>query len=439
MIAKLKVDEMERILVVADDFTGANDVGAMFARRGCLAEVMLSDAMHPLSSQSSPAVQPPRIINTDSRAVVSGIAAERVMAALQRQQSWQPDWVFKKIDSTLRGNIGAEVAAALQAGSFPFAVIAPALPASLRVVRDGCCRVGEIPLLETEFATDPKTPVLSSSVAAILRLQTDLPLAELHLNEIRSVDLSEKINELHKSGVRLIVVDAELQSDLDGLVSALRQLPEHALLVGSAGLAEAFAMQILPVAKPSRPLLAVIGSMSEIAQQQIAYAHAHKSLDIVELDVTTLFPLSERARALDQLCTDVLHVLQQSRHCVLRTCQSAGQRQTIPEFCQQQGLTRQQLGDGICASIGQLMQRVLPVAPALGGLYLSGGDIAIAVAQALGAYSFQIKGQVASCVPWGTFIGGQLQQIPVLTKAGGFGTTSTFLDVLNFIEEKGRE
>jgi uncharacterized protein YgbK (DUF1537 family) len=72
-------------------------------------------------------------------------------------------------------------------------------------------------------------------------------------------------------------------------------------------------------------------------------------------------------------------------------------------------------------------------------LYLSGGDIAIAVAQALGAHSFQIKGQVASCVPWGTFIGGQLQQIPVLTKAGGFGTTSTLLDVLNFIEEKGRE
>jgi uncharacterized protein YgbK (DUF1537 family) len=438
-MAKLKVEYMERILVVADDFTGANDVGAMFARRGCLAEVMLSDVAHLLPPQTSQVVQPPRIINTASRAVSSGLAAERVMAALRSQQSWQPDWVFKKIDSTLRGNIGAEVAAALQAGSFPFAVIAPALPASQRMVREGGCWVGQKQLLETEFATDPKTPVLSSSVTDILRLQTDLPLAELHLTTVREIGLSEKINQLHKSGVRLMVADAELQSDLDGLVSALRQLPEHALLVGSAGLAEAFAMQILPAAKPSRPLLAVIGSMSEIAQQQIAYAHAHKSLDIVELDITTLFPSSERARVLDQLCSGVLHVLQQSRHCVLRTCQSAGQRQSIPEFCQQQGITRQQLGDGICACIGQLMQRVLPVAPALGGLYLSGGDIAIAVAQALGAHSFQIKGQVASCVPWGTFIGGQLQQIPVLTKAGGFGTTSTLLDVLNFIEEKGRE
>lgn len=430
---------MDRILVVADDFTGANDVGAMFARRGCLAEVMLSDAARPSSLLSSTAVQPPRIINTDSRAMPSGMATERVLAALRQQQSWQPDWVFKKIDSTLRGNPGAEVAAALQAGKFPFAVIAPALPASQRVVRDGCCLVGQIPLLETEFATDPKTPVLSSSVADILRLQTDLPLAEIHLAAVRSTGLSEKINQLHESGARLIVVDAELQSDLDCLVSALRQLPEHALLVGSAGLAEAFAMQVLPAAKPSRPLLSVIGSMSEIAQQQIAYAHAHKSLDIVELDVTTLFPASARGRVLDQLCSEVLQVLQQSRHCVLRTCQNAEQRQSIPEFCQQQGISRQQFGDEICTCIGQLMQRVLPVAPVLGGLYLSGGDIAIAVAQALGAYSFQIKGQVASCVPWGTFMGGSLQQIPVLTKAGGFGSTSTFLDVLNFIEEKGRE
>ncbi|HBZ3631748.1 TPA: four-carbon acid sugar kinase family protein, partial [Klebsiella quasipneumoniae] len=64
-----------------------------------------------------------------------------------------------------------------------------------------------------------------------------------------------------------------------------------------------------------------------------------------------------------------------------------------------------------------------------------GGDVAIAVAQALGATGFQIRGRVAECVPYGYFLGGRWSR-PVMTKAGGFGTDTTLLHVVNFIEEK---
>ena len=70
-----------------------------------------------------------------------------------------------------------------------------------------------------------------------------------------------------------------------------------------------------------------------------------------------------------------------------------------------------------------------------GALYLSGGDVAIAVAHALGATGFQIRGRVAECVPYGHFLGGRWSR-PVMTKAGGFGTDTTLLHVVNFIEEK---
>ncbi|HCA1220612.1 TPA: four-carbon acid sugar kinase family protein, partial [Klebsiella pneumoniae] len=65
----------------------------------------------------------------------------------------------------------------------------------------------------------------------------------------------------------------------------------------------------------------------------------------------------------------------------------------------------------------------------------SGGDVAIAVAHALGATGFQIRGRVAECVPYGHFLGGRWSR-PVMTKAGGFGTDTTLLHVVNFIEEK---
>ena len=69
------------------------------------------------------------------------------------------------------------------------------------------------------------------------------------------------------------------------------------------------------------------------------------------------------------------------------------------------------------------------------GHHLSGGDVAIAVAHALGATGFQIRGRVAECVPYGHFLGGRWSR-PVMTKAGGFGTDTTLLHVVNFIEEK---
>ena len=68
-------------------------------------------------------------------------------------------------------------------------------------------------------------------------------------------------------------------------------------------------------------------------------------------------------------------------------------------------------------------------------LYLSGGDVAMAVAEALEATGFRITDRVAQCVPYGHFAGGRWQR-PVMTKAGGFGDETTLRQVLHAIEEK---
>ena len=72
------------------------------------------------------------------------------------------------------------------------------------------------------------------------------------------------------------------------------------------------------------------------------------------------------------------------------------------------------------------------------GLYLSGGDVAIAVAQALGASGFQIQGLVAGCVPHGVLLNSDLH-LPVMTKAGGFGDENTLVEAIRFIEEMSSE
>jgi len=95
------------------------------------------------------------------------------------------------------------------------------------------------------------------------------------------------------------------------------------------------------------------------------------------------------------------------------------------------------MGNSIATFIGQLIQYVFQtIKTQPSGVYLSGGDIALAVARALGAKGFEIKGQIAGCVPWGYLQESQIECLPVMTKAGGFGHENTLLEVLRFFEEK---
>ncbi len=85
------------------------------------------------------------ILNSDSRAMTAGAAADKVTALLRGAARFAPRWQIKKIDSTLRGNPGAELEAMMTAQGCRVAVVAPAYPAAGRHTRDGRCYVHGIP------------------------------------------------------------------------------------------------------------------------------------------------------------------------------------------------------------------------------------------------------------------------------------------------------
>lgn len=163
-----------KMIVIADDFTGSNDTGVQLAKKGARTEVMLTPAQKP--SRRADVL----VINTESRAMPAMQAATAVQQALA---PWCGDvttpLVYKKIDSTFRGNVGAEVTAAMRIAGRTLAVIAAAIPAAGRTTQDGLCLVHGVPLLETEFASDPKTPIHSSRIAELVALQSDIPVHEV--------------------------------------------------------------------------------------------------------------------------------------------------------------------------------------------------------------------------------------------------------------------
>lgn len=430
------------LLVVADDFTGANDTGVALVAQGMNVRVQFDVSDHSEPTSDGCAL----IYSTDSRALSASDAALKVTRAVQAgfRVSSEHGWVFKKIDSTLRGNLGAETEAALMALDCPLAIIAPAVPELGRVVKDGLCYVHGRLLTETEFATDPKTPVNTASVGGRLAEQTSLRQYRVSLEALRSGDFQAQLFTLTASGVRIVVADSQTTDDLNLIIQAAGSLPFRPLLVGASGLSYALAHHCLALqthsqpisARSGGPLLAVVGSMSEIAAQQIAFVQRHRSVSLIDIDVLLLFS-AEPGALLVTLSTEIRRAIEEDKHCFIRTRQSEKQRHSVALFCQKNHISRPQMGERIATFLGELIQHVLQqpgVKP--GGLYLSGGDIALAVARTLGAKGFEIKGQIAGCVPWGFLLDSPFARLPVMTKAGGFGTENTLLEVLRFIEEK---
>lgn len=410
------------VLVIADDFTGANDAGSGLAQAGARVHVLFGTEA-PLPEDAADVL----VISTDSRAVSASQAAERVAQVVQHfAAQLQQGWLFKKIDSTLRGNVGAETAAALRASGKRLALVAPAVPRLGRTTREGKVWVNQRLLTDTEFASDPKTPILSARVVD----QMQIDGTEIDLPTLRSDRLDAVLAAAH--GV--VVVDAENEADLARLITAAARLTEKPLLVGAAGLSDALGTALS--VRPSRPVLAVVGSMSSSAQQQIATLLNQRAVEIVDVDIRQLFQQPawpDRDRWIEQAAA----ALRAGRHTVIRTCQHESQRHDIGHLSQQHSVTRQQLGEGISQLLGEITHSLcrtqLPHA-----LYLSGGDVAIAVAQALGASGFKIQGLVAGCVPHGVLLNSEFT-LPVMTKAGGFGDENTLVAAIGFIEEKSSE
>ncbi|MDE8556541.1 D-threonate kinase [Pantoea vagans] len=410
------------VLVIADDFTGANDAGSGLAQAGARVHVLFGTA----APQPDEAVDV-LVISTDSRAVSATQAAERVTQVVQHYAAQlQQGWLFKKIDSTLRGNVGAETAAALRASSKRLALVAPAVPRLGRTTREGRVWVNQRLLTDTEFASDPKTPILSACI--LDQMQIDgmvIDLATLR---------SDRLDAVLVAAQGIVVVDAETEADLARLIAAAARLAEKPLLVGAAGLSDALGAALS--ARPSRPVLAVVGSMSRQAEQQITTLLNQRAVEIVDVGIRQLF---QQPAWPDRECwiEQAVAALRAGRHTVIRTCQHESQRHEIEDLCQLHRVTRQQLGEAICQLLGEmtlsLCQAQLPHA-----LYLSGGDVAIAVAQALGASGFKIQGLVAGCVPHGILLNSEFT-LPVMTKAGGFGDENTLVAAIGFIEEKSSE
>ena len=259
-----------RLVIVADDLTGAADSAARCMQAGLSAEIWLE------ASPKDVAVDVVAL-STDSRFLLPEEAAQRVTTTLSALSAWAGVTWYKKIDSTLRGNLGAELDAMLDALPNTVAVICPAFPAQGRGLEGG----------KLVYAGAP-----ARHLPTLLREQSRLPIGEITLLTVREgvTTLVNALRERRALGDKLLVVDGLMENDLETIVAATQG--DGYLLCGSAGLvaplaarwAMANGVRQEATRVASGPILAVVGSGSRMAHAQVAQIAATAAMRVRALD-----------------------------------------------------------------------------------------------------------------------------------------------------------
>jgi uncharacterized protein YgbK (DUF1537 family) len=400
-----------KFAIIADDLTGSLDTGLQFCKKGLATFVPLGLA-HPWPKAQA------LVLNTDSRNIPGYLAYQRVYKACRNLKAKA---IYKKIDSTMRGNVGMEVLAILNAQKIPKALIVPTVPDQGRTVERGILRVHGIPLLRTPYARDPFHPLWTSRIPDLLRKELNHPVGHIPLKEVRK-DAAQLAQTIEGSPGPILVVDAALHSDLRSIASAWDLLSGRALACGSIALANELGppprMEKKKRGRLSQaPLLIISASRNPRTAEQIEEVRKFLSFPLLEPDLHRLANRRLAAREGKSITTRLREILSKSPGVILATTfqqHFPGKERAIP------------------AILGKIAARLLRQTR-LGGLVLTGGDLAMGVCRNLCTSALRIEEEVLPGIPCSKLVDGPFRGLRLVTKAGGFGEKDALWRITQYL------
>ncbi len=400
------VTQARKILIIADDLSGAADCAVACANAGL-------ESLVALNLDAAPGAEA-LAVDTDSRRLSAAEAAALSTSAVVKHGG--AALIYKKMDSTARGNFAVEISACLAAmrradsARRIVAIVAPAFPAFGRTTKDGHQLVHGSRLETTEIWRHERiagTAFLPGMLAA-----AGLAAVSLGLAEVRRGDLAAAMQAA--SDCDALVCDAETDEDLQAIAEAGQRFGPRALWVGSAGLA-----RFLPAAAGflrtrdtenrealrTGPVLCAVGSRSGVSHGQFAMLQEQQGISCF-----TVAP-------------DMLRQGNEAAGWMLQTAAVA--RAAVV------GDVAVRLGDAgdadpaeslrLCMAMGAFLA---PHVAGARGVIVTGGETARAVLLAAGVATLRLIGEVEPGIPLSSTEGG----LRIITKAGAFGGAKTLLE-----------
>lgn len=429
--------------IVADDLTGANDTALQFFMKGSNTEIILdinSLNENHLNVETWALCNETRNIDPENAGRIV-FEATRVL-----KEKFGIEYFYKKIDSTLRGNIPVEILAMLEATGYDAAIVAPAFVQEGRITIGGYQLLKGIPIERTDAARDPKAPIYESYIPDILKRGLSENAQELVASiEMKTIakgagPIALKLNELISAGKKLIVMDAVSTVDFEQIVLAMQKSSYNILPAGSAGLAHALGGVWLseikpPVQKqvPNLPKLILSGSATSLTALQMQKLEMDTDIQntyFIPLHLDDVLKTPDEAlveRIVSNLVKDnivAVHV------CDLKEelSNESEKNRLIDE-----GITKEDLATRITDYLAKLANAVKQRAQFI--LITIGGETSYRCSKAINCEYLQVVDSILPSIPLCMDSNAQL----IVTKSGNLGTSSTLIDIVKYFEHHVNE
>ena len=345
-----------RIAVIADDLTGALDTGVQFRQWGYT--VQLTETPEHSSAEVT-------ITNTDTRNKTPEKAYQTTYDVAMKLRDH--DIIYKKTDSTLRGNPGPELQAVLDATGETQAILTPTYPPTQRRVKDGHLYVAEKPITETEYIHEYRRK--TSNIQEILDTETPIHSVKTPAN-------------IPKTGIT--VIDSETEQDL------LRIAAKHTrIMAGSAGLADALCQTL----RSPPPVLTVIGSTRTETRRQAELLC--KRLEAVSITLNVVKALSHTLQK--EAVQTAKNALNKGHDVILTSAPTPEIIEQTRAEAKRLNITHHELEACITTALAEATESLLT--QSLSGIVITGGATALAVTKKLGTRNIEILDEVQPGVP----------------------------------------
>lgn len=428
----------DKVAIIADDFTGSNDTGVHFSKEGFKTVVIFDINKIEKIDKKIDVV----VVDTESRADDSKIAYKKAYKAAEKLNEKSFKYIYKKLDSTLRGNIGAEIDGVMDGGKFDLAIVAPALPDNGRKTIGGNQFVHNIPLEKTEIANDPITPIKHSYIKDIISEQCEKSVGLINIKDVLKGEnyLKEKINEKIKIKKEIIVIDAITKEDLKTIAEAINSLDFKFLLVGSAGLAETLPESFSLKTNKNKELTndgviaGIVGSVSDVTREQVKYANENdQNINVLDINIKNVVAGKEKEE-IKRLKKLINKSINDKRDIIIRSAKERKLVEKAINIGEKNNLNQKEVSKTIAKFMGKMAEQLYNLDD-VKGLFITGGDIAIQSAATIGAQFNLIKEEVLPGIPLSVFSGENLSKKPVVTKAGAFGDKNALIEVFNYLRK----
>lgn len=430
---------MSKVIIIADDLTGANATGVLLARQGFKSATFLN--LEKYDKEESKYLDVISI-STDSRAIHRDEAYEKVKKITEFFNEEDVTLVSKRIDSTLRGNIGREIDGVLDnLKDEAYAIVVPAFPSSGRVCIGGFLMVHQVPLEKTDVSKDPKTPVYTSRVVSLLEEQTDKKIGFVELDKIlkgESAIEESLLSEIQK-GCKIIVVDATTDEDIERIAKAVKNSKRPIVSVDPGPFTAAVAKEYLeiPAVSPGKKVMLTIGSVSNLTRKQIDELKLEFSPYLVEADALKLVHEDTKNEEIQRVIHKLMDNMENYEVIGVITTKNENQVLNLSQVAKSLNIHEEEVSQRITKALAEITTNLLKKAESqIGGLYTSGGDVTVAVCNALECAGIEVKDEVLPLAVYGRLIKGKYHNTPIITKGGLVGDEKSLIKCVNYLLTK---